>query len=121
MANIAVQRRNEASGWQGDVLYSRGRWPLEFWCRSRDFVDPYGFHPFGGDGVPFHHRHTSIGREHLWPTTPSPRQKTEEMVFADGLRAGWRIGICKAVCHATTSIVHLNNLSKCEQYAGQSC
>ncbi|CUS31243.1 hypothetical protein COMA1_10008 [Candidatus Nitrospira nitrosa] len=53
-------------------------------------------------------------------TTASPCEKTEEMVFAHGVRAGWRVGICKAVCYAAVSIVHLN-LFKFSQYAGQSC
>ena len=104
------QRHDEPFVWQRDVFDEYGL-SLELRGRGRDFVDPDGFHPFGGDGVAFWHRHPGIGREHLWSTTASPREKTQEMVFADGVRAGWRVGFCKTVCDATTSIVHLSLFS----------
>src|SRR6185437_3779168 len=60
----------------------------EFRCRGGQFIRPNGFHPFSVDGIAFLHRHTGVGVEHLNATSATPREKVEEMVFADGTRAG---------------------------------
>ena len=66
----------------------RKGWELELWRSGGHFIYADGFHPFGGDGVTLRHCHACVGKEHLWPTAAAPCEKAEEMVFADGSRAG---------------------------------
>lgn len=81
----------------------------EFRCRGGQFIRPNGFHPFSGDGIAFLHRHTGIGVEHLNATSATPREKVEEMVFADRTRAGRSIGFLQAIRHTALTIQHLGS------------
>lgn len=65
----------------------------ELWHSGGDFVSADGFHPFGGDGIPFFHGHARIGVKHLRPTTAAPREEVEEMIFADGPCTGRGVGV----------------------------
>src|SRR6185295_19024861 len=82
---------------------------LKLRCGSRHFVYSNGFHPFGGDGITFFHRHAGIGVEHLSTTATAPREKGEEMVFADRTRPRWSIGLLQAVRHAALCIQHFGS------------
>lgn len=80
---------------------------LELRCRGGHVIRPNGFYPFSGDGIAFLHRHAGIGVEHLNATSAAPREKVEEMVFADGTCAGRGIGCLRAIRRAAMTTQHL--------------
>lgn len=81
-------------------------------CRSRlrrvggDFVDLDGLLPFGGDGVALFHRHGGILQEHLRTAAAAPGEEVQEMVLAQGLGPGRRVGVGLAVWCAAVDVMH---------------
>ena len=77
-----------------------------FWRVGRDFIDPDGLDPFGGDGVARFHCHRSVFVKHLRASAASPREKVQEVVFAQGLGTGWSVGSGFAIGNAAMNVVH---------------
>ena len=75
---------------------------------GRDFIDPDGLDPFGGDGVARFHRHRGIFVKHLWTSPTAPGEKVQEVVFAQGLGAGRSIGSCVAIGNTAMNVMHGN-------------
>jgi hypothetical protein len=73
---------------------------------GRDFVDPDGLDPFRGDGVARFHRHRGVFVKHLRASPASPREKVQEVVFAQGLGTGWSVGSGFAIGNAAMNVVH---------------
>lgn len=50
-----------------------------------------GLEPLTCDHIAFLHRHAGIFAKHLRTPSPSPREKTEKVIFADRMGSGRRI------------------------------
>jgi|GEM_PF-700312 len=86
---------------------------LQFRCSSRHVIRMERFHPFGSDGIALLHRHAGVGVEHLRTASTAPREKGEEMVFAERTRTGRSIGFLQAIRHAAACIQHLDLQRTC--------
>lgn len=80
---------------------------LRLWCRGgRTLDDGYRFRPFGRDRVALFHRKAGVVDEHLLAFATAPREKAQEMLFADVLGAGGRIHSRLTPLDHTCQIVH---------------